>query len=163
MPNCTSKVSQLLLGGSCLSRNDPQLLAFQIPSGYGYVVLTGVGSMFMVMWKAFQVGKARKEFKIQYPIMYSPDNNKFNCIQRAHQNTLENYPQFLALLALGGLEMPIFTAVGGWIWIAGKVAFAKGYYTGDPEKRRQGTFGYIGLLMMLGATTKFAIRLIRGG
>ncbi len=63
--------------------------------------------------------------------MYSSDTgvngNKFNCIQRAHQNTLENYPQFLTLLALGGLEMPIFTAVGGWIWIAGKIAFAKGY------------------------------------
>lgn len=47
--------SQLAFGGSCLSRNDPQLLVFHIPSGYGYVVLTAVGSMFMVMWKGFQV------------------------------------------------------------------------------------------------------------
>lgn len=102
------------------------------------------------------MGKARKEFGIKYPIMYSNDNDKFNCVQRfaiyekvnqlaanaklhyicrAHQNTLENLPQFLTLLTLGGLEMPVFSAVGGWIWIAGRIAYAKGYYTGKPEKR----------------------------
>jgi len=54
---------------------------------------------------------------------------------RAHQNTLENYPTFLLLLFLGGLEMPLFSAVAGVIYLAGRVSYAKGYYTGDPKKR----------------------------
>jgi len=157
-----SKLREFVFGGSCLNIRDPQGLFFHIPSGYGYVVLTAVGSMVMVQWKAYQVGRARKEYKIHYPIMYSPDNNHFNCIQRAHQNTLENMPTFLTLLTLGGLEMPVFSSIGGLIWIAGRVQYAKGYYTGDPKKRMQGAFGYIGLFMILGATTKFAIHLIRG-
>lgn len=36
---------------------------------------------------------------------------------------------------LGGLDMPIFTALGGLIWIAGKVSYSRGYYTGDPKNR----------------------------
>ncbi|CAJ0902608.1 11537_t:CDS:2 [Entrophospora sp. SA101] len=61
------------------------------------------------------------------------DKNKFifNCYQRAHQNTLETYPQFLFLLTFS------------------RVAYAKGYQTGDPVKRGRGRFGTIGLLGLL--------------
>ena len=43
---------------------------------------------------SLKVGKARKQFKIPYPVMYAEsshkDANAFNCVQRAHQNSLEN-------------------------------------------------------------------------
>jgi glutathione S-transferase len=148
-----------LFGGSCLG-SGPGLVTFHLPAYYGYVVLTAVGSFFVLTWQGFQVGKMRKQYKITYPTMYSADNVLFNCYQRAHQNTLENYPQFLAMLLWGGLEMPVFTALAGVIWLAGRVAYSKGYYTGDPQKRMKGGFGYIGLFMMLGATIKFAVKLL---
>ncbi|CAG7729302.1 unnamed protein product, partial [Allacma fusca] len=104
-----------------------------LPDGYGYVILTAVASIFMVIWKAAQVLKARKEFKVEFPTMYSDQSELFNCYQRAHQNTLENYPQFLLLLLLAGIEMPCVSSLAGLIWIVGRVVYALGYQTGDPK------------------------------
>jgi len=153
---------ETLFGGSSLAGagHGTGNLPFNIPSGFGYVVLTSIGSMFLLAWQGIQVGKMRQKLKINYPTMYSADNDLFNCFQRAHQNTLENYSQFLALLLFGGLEMPIFSAIGGVIWIAGRVAYSRGYYTGDPKKRSRGFFGYIGLFMLLGASFKFSYHLL---
>lgn len=46
------------------------------------------------------------------PQMYEDaEDSVFNCYQRAHQNTLENYPAFLALLLISGFEYPITASV----------------------------------------------------
>lgn len=132
------------------------MASIEVPAEYGYCVLVAVFSIFMLMWKAMKVGGARKEFKVGYPTMYHKTNDHFNCYQRAHQNTLENYPQFLILLLLGGLYNPIVSAAGGVIWCVGRIVYALGYYSGDPKKRINGSFAYIGLCAMLYCTVRLA-------
>ncbi|XP_062601591.1 glutathione S-transferase 3, mitochondrial-like [Saccostrea cucullata] len=132
-----------------------------LPEHYGCVIFTGVASTFINMWMGINVAKARKTYEIPYPNMYSPDNKMFNCIQRAHQNTLESYPQFLMLLFIGGLQYPRTSACAGTLYYISRIAFAKGYYTGEPEKRRWGSFGYIGLITMLGCTVGVALRQLK--
>ncbi|KAK3097173.1 hypothetical protein FSP39_007113 [Pinctada imbricata] len=131
-----------------------------LPADFGWVVLVAISSIFMCMWKGFKVGAARKKYEVPYPTMYSDHSEQFNCIQRAHQNTLENYPQFLVLLVFGGLFAPKISAVAGLVWMAGRIMYAQGYYTGDPEKRMRGAFGYLGLLVLLGNSVLFALRLL---
>ncbi|KAK7067541.1 hypothetical protein SK128_012394 [Halocaridina rubra] len=136
------------------------MVSVDVPPGYGYCVLVAIFSMFMLFWKAEKVAFARKRHNVKYPTMYSPTNEAFNCYQRAHQNTLENYPQFLALLLIGGLYNPIVTAAAGAIWCIGRIFYALGYYTGDPKKRMNGMFGYLGTLAMLYTTLRFATGLL---
>ncbi|XP_046555023.1 microsomal glutathione S-transferase 3-like isoform X2 [Haliotis rubra] len=121
-----------------------------LPEGYGYVVFAGTGSIFVNMWMAINVGRARKKFEVQYPDMYSATSKEFNCIQRVHQNTLESYPQFLMLLFVGGLQYPKISAAAGAVYLASRIAYALGYYTGDPEKRKWGLFGAFAMLTLLG-------------
>ncbi|XP_067687125.1 glutathione S-transferase 3, mitochondrial-like isoform X1 [Haliotis asinina] len=127
-----------------------------LPEGYGYVVFAGTGSIFINMWMAINVGRARKKYEIQYPDMYSATSKEFNCIQRVHQNTLESYPQFLMLLFVGGLQYPKISAAAGAVYLASRIAYALGYYTGDPEKRRWGAFGHFAELVLLGNVVSFA-------
>ncbi|CAN0466601.1 unnamed protein product [Ascophyllum nodosum] len=88
-----------------------------------------------------------------------PDAEAFNCYQRAHQNILENYPQFLVLLALASVHRPTIAAIAGAIRLMGFVSYALGYQTGDPDKRFRGTFGYIGFLALLVLSLELAVRL----
>ncbi|XP_071819455.1 glutathione S-transferase 3, mitochondrial-like [Apostichopus japonicus] len=125
---------------------------------YGYVILVGAGSFFVNMWLSRNVIKARKEFKVEYPAMYSDDSNEFNCVQRAHQNFLEMYPVFLSQLFIGGTNFPRLASGFGIIYLAGRVAYAKGYYTGEPKNRFRGRFMAIGLLGLLGLNIATGLR-----
>ncbi|XP_022094852.1 microsomal glutathione S-transferase 3-like [Acanthaster planci] len=130
-----------------------------LPSEYGYVVLVVLFSWVVVQWMAVRVSSARKKYKVEYPAMYS-DNNMFNCVQRVHQNTLEVLGYFIVLLLLGGLKHPRISAVSGLVWVVGRISYALGYYTGNPEKRLNGAYGYFGLFGLLGTTVSLALSLL---
>jgi len=119
----------------------------------------------MVVWKTIKVGKARKKYEVKYPLVYSPENggdNTFNCIQRAHQNTLEGYPTYLMLLFSGGASLPRVASAAGATWILGRVIYALGYYSGNPEKRRRGEAFFLGgLLTLLGCSLHTAGKVLQ--
>ncbi|CAK8683503.1 unnamed protein product [Clavelina lepadiformis] len=117
-----------------------------LPADFGYVLLCIVYCLIMNVYLAIQVGKARKKYEVLYPTMYSDKSQMFNCIQRAHQNTLEQLPVFFITLLLVGLAYPKFAAICGAIFVTSRFSYAWGYYTGDPKKRLNGTYGMAGLL-----------------
>jgi len=132
-----------------------------LPVNYGYVIASNViGSFVTVFYLGFKVSKARTKYKVPYPTMYTnePEKEVFNCVQRGHQNALETLPHFLALSLIGGLKHPIITSIGGAVWCVGRLLYARGYATGDPEKRNTqgGILHILGLFTTLGAASAVA-------
>uniref|UniRef100_A0A8C5MII0 Glutathione S-transferase 3, mitochondrial n=1 Tax=Leptobrachium leishanense TaxID=445787 RepID=A0A8C5MII0_9ANUR len=131
-----------------------------LPQDFAYVILTFLYSNFVIMYLAINVGKARKKYNVKYPQMYSDKENVFNCIQRAHQNTLEVYPGWLIFQLIAGLAYPISASVLGVIWVTSRLSYAWGYYTGDPQKRMKGSYGYIGLFGVILLSLTAALQLL---
>lgn len=135
---------------------------------HGLVLGTAVLGIAVVNgWMSFRVGKARKQYKVPYPTMYADpktitDADAFNCVQRGHQNTLENLPAFLTLLLTSGVEYPEAASVAGLVWIVGRIAYFQGYSSGDPKARYRGGFNHIGMLALLGMSGAFAVQLMLG-
>ena len=60
--------------------------SIEVNNEYGYVVLVLVAYAVLNFWMSFQVGKARRKYKVFYPTMYAVESeNKdaklFNCVQ----------------------------------------------------------------------------------
>ncbi|XP_053310691.1 microsomal glutathione S-transferase 3-like [Spea bombifrons] len=131
-----------------------------LPQNFAYVILTFFYSYVMIMYLGISVGRARKKYGIKYPQMYSDKDNIFNCIQRAHQNTLEVYPVWILFQLIAGLAFPLSASVLGVIWVTSRFSYAWGYYTGDPEKRLKGAYGYIGLFGVILQSLAVALQLL---
>ncbi|KAK9287946.1 hypothetical protein L1049_016391 [Liquidambar formosana] len=103
-----------------------------LPKEYGYVVLVLVLYCFLNFWMTFQVGKARKKYKVFPPTLYASESeNKdaklYNCVQRGHQNSLEMMPMFFMLMILGGIRHPLIAAALGSLYIVSRYFYFTGY------------------------------------
>ncbi|KAH9133847.1 hypothetical protein LEN26_003322 [Aphanomyces euteiches] len=142
-------------------------MAFTAPTiqpDHGYVILVVVLVVFVNFWAGMKVGAARKKYNIKYPQMYAEKGDKnfieFNCVQRAHQNMLENLPVFLSILATSSIYRPMWAAIAGLVRVLGFIVYVASYASGSPEKRQYGAFGYLGLLVSIGLSFEAAYRLI---
>ncbi|TMW56475.1 hypothetical protein Poli38472_006485 [Pythium oligandrum] len=131
---------------------------------HGYLLFVVVVLFIVNAWAGVKVGKARKLYDVPYPEMYAEKSNKnakaFNCVQRAHQNMLENMPLFLVLLFTSAIFRPQAAAIFGLIRVLGFAVYVQSYASGDPTKRFRGAFGYIGLLGSLYLTIEAALTLL---
>lgn len=135
------------------------MAALEVSPYYGFVILTAVFNWFVLMWQAFKLAKARKQYEVPYPTMYENKYpSQFNCVQRAHQNSLEWNPPFLAFLFIAGLSAPIASTVAGVVYNIGRIYYARGYYEGNPHK---GLWGLYGLFFLCFASVYTAYKIVR--
>jgi uncharacterized MAPEG superfamily protein len=85
----------------------------------------------------------------------------FNCVQRAHQNTLEKMPFFMAFTLLALFSYPLIGGFAALIFLLGRVLYAWGYAK-SPRQRSYGNVGYLGQFVQLGVVMAFAVELFRG-
>merc|ERR1719499_1773540 len=104
---------------------------------------------------------ARRKFGVKYPALYatkdhklSPDDmNTFNCIQRAHQNTLETWAPITILTLLNGLYSPYLASSFMIIYTVGRIVYGLGYKYGGSDGRKYGALlSHLGDIPMLGLT-----------
>uniref|UniRef100_A0A3B4ZY33 Microsomal glutathione S-transferase 3b n=1 Tax=Stegastes partitus TaxID=144197 RepID=A0A3B4ZY33_9TELE len=54
----------------------------------------------------------------------------------------------------------VLASVLGAIWVTSRLSYAWGYYTGDPAKRMNGAYGYIGYLGVIVLSICVALQLL---
>ncbi|KAI0308310.1 hypothetical protein B0F90DRAFT_1813589 [Multifurca ochricompacta] len=113
-----------------------------VPAGFSWITLSLVSVATLLQWQALAVGKARRKAGVTYPRPYadkaeqeaSNDALIFNCLQRAHQNTLENIPVIVITTLIGALRYPVSAALACGLWSFARVVYTKGYASGDPKR-----------------------------
>lgn len=127
-----------------------------LPEGYGYIPSSLMTIGWILIWQGLLVGKYRKRAGIGYPQMYAEKAEvqgsqaalRFNCMQRAHQNTLESAPMVFVSTVVAGLKYPALAAAMCVAYSFGRIIYTVGYKSGQPERRLYG--GFISNMTVLG-------------
>ncbi|KAF8893829.1 hypothetical protein BD779DRAFT_1669359 [Infundibulicybe gibba] len=145
-----------------------------VPQGYGYVAAGIMTTIPILMAQSILVGVHRKRSAIKYPQLYaekaetdaSPAAYKFNCAQRAHQNTLEIIPVWYVVTLLSGLKYPVPSAIAIAYWSFSRALYTRSYITGGPDKRNSSIFvklSYIGFWGVLYGSLHTTWNFMSGG
>ncbi|OWZ12776.1 hypothetical protein PHMEG_00014009 [Phytophthora megakarya] len=139
-------------------------IQLELQPAHGCVALVVVLLHVVNTWAGHQVGVARSKYGIKYPQMYAEKGEKnakaFNCVQRGHQNIVENIPIFLGVFFTSAIYRPQIAVASGLVRILGFVVYMRGYSSGDPQKRMQGVFGHFALLINVMLSLEAGLRLL---
>ncbi|KIK70771.1 hypothetical protein GYMLUDRAFT_235190 [Collybiopsis luxurians FD-317 M1] len=133
-----------------------------VPQGSSYVAGALLSTVFLLVGQSSVVSRHRKAAGIKYPQTYaevkeveaSVDALKFNCAQRAHQNTLEYISIVYTTTLISALKFPKFAAAACTFWSLSRVLYTRGYISGDPAQRNKqgGGLGGLALVVLLGTS-----------
>jgi glutathione S-transferase len=94
---------------------------------------------------------------------FHKDADAFNCIQRAHQNTLESMWQVLIATFACGLVYPVAAACSGTVYMLGRVVYGYGYAMGNPAYRTPGgILSHLGDMPLMGMALRIAYNAVVG-
>lgn len=95
-----------------------------------------LAALLVYSWTIFNVGRARGKYGIAAPAMDGPV--QFQSILRVQANTLEQLALHLPALWLCAAALnDEWAAIGGAVWVVGRIVYALGYYK-DPKRRGAG-------------------------
>ena len=118
--------------------------------GLHWTAMATLAALLVYSWMLSNVGKARGKFKISAPATDGPI--EFQSVLRVQANTVEQMVVFFPALWMCAVFLgDVWAALGGLIWVIGRVIYAIGYYEA-PAKRSLG-FGitaFSSLALMLG-------------
>jgi len=118
-----------------------------LPVDYGYIPTSLMSIGWVLLWQTILVGRYRKRSGISYPQMYaekaevqdSEEALRFNCMQRAHQNTLESTPLVFISTVVAGLKYPVLAAAMCAAYSFARIIYTIGYKSGQPKRRMLGS------------------------
>jgi glutathione S-transferase len=119
---------------------------------------TTLAALTVYLWVFANAGRARGKHKVLPPSMEGP--LEFQSAQRIQANTVEQIVLFLpALWLCAYFFSDRWAALGGVVWVAGRILYALGYYK-DPSKRGPGfVIAFLANLgLMLGAAAGLLMR-----
>ena len=113
---------------------------------YPLTALVTVFVTFLIFVFSAKVGKLRMQTGIKAPAMVGDE--KFECANRVHCNTIEQAVIFLPVLWLFAIYYnDLYACIAGALWIIGRIMYANGYMNA-PEKRSMGFM--LGFLVFVG-------------
>ena len=81
-------------------------------------------------------GDGRYSAQLKYADWY-----EFNNAMRAHMNFIETLPVILIILGVGGLFLPLLTAIVAWLNVVFRMVYTICYAKNGPTARLWGVFG----------------------
>jgi uncharacterized MAPEG superfamily protein len=103
----------------------------------------------LLIWVAIGVGRARGLYGVAAPA--TTGHPEFERYFRVQMNTLENAVVFLPTLWLSTLYgAHAFLVHAGWIWVAGRVAYAIAYVRDPATRSAAFTVSMLALMVLLG-------------
>ncbi|KAG2045066.1 hypothetical protein BDR03DRAFT_937834 [Suillus americanus] len=125
-----------------------------LPEGYGYIPSSLITIGWVLVWQGIMVGRYRKKAGIEYPQPYAEQAEvkdsaaalRFNCMQRAHQNTLESAPVVFVSTIVAGLKYPALAAAICVAYSFARIVYTIGYKSGQPKRLSIATYAACQLL-----------------